>query len=364
MWGKVVFLAIVLIISCLEYAYAQPPFNVNENKIIDPKENLTSAGTKDSLQKADSLKAQTQNNNNGNLTVQENDTNNIQSDRKDVSFNLFQSQRSIVSEYEDLSVEVGESQIVSVSEELRIGEDSTWVKAYEHYAIWDINNINPYRTNAAQFNEVVNIELYNPNKGLLWAAPLETTLITSLFGPRWGRFHPGLDLNLQMGQPIYATFDGIVRISTYENGYGNYVVIRHPNGLETLYGHMSMRKVEVQQPVKAGQLIGLGGSTGWSTGPHLHLEVRYEGHPIDPALIFDFSNPKSPQIKSQYFILLPQHFSHLGNQVRSNIYHQVMMGETLQSISQKYGVPINTLAEMNQIDVYTKLKVGQRLKIR
>lgn len=119
--------------------------------------------------------------------------------------------------------------------------------------------------------------------------PTPSRKITSPFGQRWGRLHAGLDIKVYIGDTICAAFDGKVRVVDYDaRGYGNYVVIRHPNGLETLYGHMSKHLVRNNQIVKAGQPIGLGGNTGRSTGSHLHFETRLCGTPIDPALMFDF----------------------------------------------------------------------------
>jgi hypothetical protein len=112
--------------------------------------------------------------------------------------------------------------------------------------------------------------------------------ISSRFGIRGSRQHQGVDLPLKSGETIYAAFDGKVRFSKSSGGYGNLVVIRHNNGLETYYGHLSKRSVEAGDWVVAGQEIGKGGSTGRSTGPHLHFEVRYYGHTFDPERIFDF----------------------------------------------------------------------------
>ena len=254
---------------------------------------------------------------------------------------------------------LGELQVVKVSEDLKI--DCVWVKAAEYYEIWDSKNLNPYMRDASIFKDTVEIQLYDTPKGELWAAPLDKTLQTSGFGYRWGRFHHGIDLNLRMGEPIYSAFDGIIRISAYQRGYGNYVVVRHKNGLETLYGHMSARKVDVGQVIKAGQLIGLGGSTGWSTGPHLHFEVRYEGNSFNPLLIYDFS--KEEQLLAERFSLMPKHFRHLGNKVRRTITHKVVPGETLSIISAKYNVSVLTLAKLNRISVNSVLKVGQTLLI-
>lgn len=255
---------------------------------------------------------------------------------------------------------LGELQVVQVSEELRI--DCVWVKAADYYAIWDSKNVNPYGKDASIFRDTIDIELYNTSRGELWASPLDVTLQTSAFGFRWGRFHHGVDLNLRVGTPIFSVFDGIVRISGYDRGFGHYVVMRHKNGLETLYGHMSSRKVSVGQVIKAGQLIGLGGSTGWSTGPHLHFEVRYEGNSFNPLLIYDFS--KESQLIANRFSLMPKHFAHLGNRVRKSISHKVEAGETLSIISAKYNVSVMTLARLNKISVNSILKVGQILIIK
>ncbi|MCD8236009.1 MAG: peptidoglycan DD-metalloendopeptidase family protein [Prevotellaceae bacterium] len=121
--------------------------------------------------------------------------------------------------------------------------------------------------------------------------PTPSRKVTSNFGPRWGRRHEGLDIKVYIGDTIRAAFDGKVRLVKYNRGgYGYYVLIRHPNGLETLYGHMSKQIVKENQIVKAGDPIGLGGNTGRSYGSHLHFETRLLGKPIDPARMFDFAN--------------------------------------------------------------------------
>jgi murein DD-endopeptidase MepM/ murein hydrolase activator NlpD len=255
---------------------------------------------------------------------------------------------------------LGDLQVVKISEELKI--DCVWVKSAEYYAVWDSKSINPYHRDASLFKDTIDIQLYDRNNGELWAAPLTTTLQTSSFGYRWGRFHHGVDLNLRMGEPVFSAFDGIIRISAYDRGYGNYVVVRHKNGLETLYGHLSLRKVAVGQVVKGGQLLGLGGSTGFSTGPHLHFELRYEGNTFNPAYIYDFANT-AQIIKSERFQLMPKHFAHYGNKIRQTVAHTVQEGETLSIISVKYNVSVTILAKMNHLSTNAILKVGQRLVI-
>ena len=134
-------------------------------------------------------------------------------------------------------------------------------------------------------DEIV-LRLINPDKGQNFCFPIKKRKSSS-YGWRWGRPHSGIDIALNTGDPIHAAFDGVVRLAKYNGGYGNCIVIRHYNNLETLYGHLSKINVKVGQEVKAGDVIGLGGSTGRSTGPHLHFECRLMYACFDPEWIFD-----------------------------------------------------------------------------
>ena len=119
--------------------------------------------------------------------------------------------------------------------------------------------------------------------------PTPSRVITSNFGARWGRQHKGIDLKVYIGDTIRSAFSGKVRMVKYDRGgYGKYIVIRHNNGLETIYGHLSKQLVEEDQTVRAGEVIGLGGNTGRSTGSHLHFETRLCGVALNPAIFFDF----------------------------------------------------------------------------
>lgn len=134
-----------------------------------------------------------------------------------------------------------------------------------------------------------------------FAMPTPSRKVTSLYGARWGRQHQGLDIKVYTGDTIYAAFDGKVRITKYApTGWGYYVVIRHPNGLETLYGHLSKQLVKEDQIVRAGQPIGLGGNTGRSTGSHLHFETRLLGQPINPAKLFNF---ETQDVVGDYYVV-------------------------------------------------------------
>ncbi len=228
--------------------------------------------------------------------------------------------------------------IVEISEELKI--DCVWVTSQEYFSIWDSKSINPYKIDGTKFSDSVSLILFDGKTELGWSCPLETNKITSNFGMRSYRWHYGTDLKCKVGDPIFAAFDGIVRITQYDGGgYGNYILIRHSNGLETLYGHLSKTQVEVGQIVKAGEIIGLGGNTGRSTGPHLHYEVRYQGNPLNPLEMYDFENNL---LKFDTLQVTSKSFAYL-KESRKVVYHSVRRGENLGLISRKYRVPINTL---------------------
>jgi murein DD-endopeptidase MepM/ murein hydrolase activator NlpD len=270
---------------------------------------------------------------------------------------------SIISE-DTTSIDEGELSVVEISEEVRV--DSVWIKIAEYYAIWDSRYVNPYKIDPTKFTDTVVINLYDESLGQQWAPPLYSSVVNSNFGMRGYRWHYGTDLDLETGDSVRAAFDGIVRIVRYDaKGWGNYVVLRHYNGLETLYGHLSRQSVEVGQLVKAGDLIGLGGSTGRSSGPHLHLEVRYQGNAIDPAVIYNFS---SNALQARTFTLTPAHFAYFSDKrmavVRQTAYHTVRRGDTLSGIARRYGVSVNYLCKLNRITTRTTLQVGRKLRLK
>ena len=196
--------------------------------------------------------------------------------------------------------------------------------------------------------------------------PTPSTKITSPFGPRWRRMHNGLDLKVNIGDTIVAAFDGKVRIVKYERrGYGKYVVIRHDNGLESVYGHLSKQLVEENQLVKAGEVIGLGGNTGRSTGSHLHFETRFLGIAINPVYMFDF--PKQDIVADTYTFRKTKSVKRAGShdtQVADGTirYHKVKSGDTLSRIAKLRGVSVSTLCKLNRIKPTTTLRIGQVLR--
>ena len=229
--------------------------------------------------------------------------------------------------------------------------------------------------------------------------PTPSRVITSDFGSRWGRQHKGLDIKVYIGDTIRSAFSGKVRIVRYEaKGYGNYIVIRHPNGLETIYGHLSKHLVTENQVVRAGEPIGLGGNTGRSTGSHLHFETRLCGVALNPALFFDFRNQ---DITGDHYVFLKDRYesdsqlatlergkvnggSYTRDQVYGEVgrynekaeeaatqnaantpervYYKVQNGETLASISKKVGVSVDAICRLNGFRKDQRVKAGMIIR--
>ncbi|WP_261990479.1 M23 family metallopeptidase [Hymenobacter sp. BT188] len=281
---------------------------------------------------------------------------------------------SMVSE-DTTSLNEGEQHIVEVSDEVRI--DSSWVKVAGYYAIWDTRNINPYRVDGRRLRDTLTLKLVDPLRKRYAKMPLGTTPTTSDFGFRGSRWHYGVDLDLNTGDTVRAAFDGVVRISKWDgSGYGNYLLVRHYNGIETLYGHLSKSLVTTGTFVKAGQIIGLGGNTGRSTGSHLHYEVRYEGNPIDPERMYDFPDYKLRQDNFQITSALFNYYSRaIQSRSRSSsssgskptaarriVTHKIRSGDTLSEIADKYGVSVSQIKRLN--GGTSTLRIGRTLRIK
>ena len=210
--------------------------------------------------------------------------------------------------------------------------------------------------------------------------------MSSKYGPRKGRSHQGVDLPLKTGDPVYATFDGVVRYSAFSSsGYGNLVIVRHDNGLETYYAHLSERLVEPNDRVVAGQQIGKGGSTGRSSGPHLHFETRYKGQSFDPERLFDF---KTGELRNSEILLKRRHFSihskyeqdfneeeEVAKQEaaeraaasapkQTTQYHTVVAGDTFGSLARKYNTTSEAIQKLNPGIEPTKIRIGQKICVK
>lgn len=192
--------------------------------------------------------------------------------------------------------------------------------------------------------------------------PTESTKVNDIFGyrPRRRRMHYGLDIKVERGDTIRAAFEGKVRYVSYQRrGYGHYVVIRHPNGLETLYAHLTKRLVEENEVVRAGDPIGLGGNTGRSTGSHLHFETRLLGKALNPALMFDF--PNQDVTGDTYLYVKPK--KKVYDPSDPDTYYKVRSGDTLGRIAARKGTTVKNLCKLNGITTKTTLRIGQVLRL-
>lgn len=264
-----------------------------------------------------------------------------------------------------------------------IEKENAETPAAQLYDEWE----NRYAHRATALPDTFKIDLRH------FCMPTPSRVVTSNFGSRWGRQHKGIDIKVYIGDTIRAAFSGKVRIVRYEaRGYGNYIVIRHNNGLETIYGHLSKQLVQENQEVRAGDVIGLGGNTGRSTGSHLHFETRLCGVAMNPALLFDF---RAQDVTGDFYTFRSDSYqresseanrlrgvkgngSYTPDEVRGEMasnnandaninptqvqYHKVEAGETLNSIARKRGVTVEQICRLSHISKSTKIRPGSILR--
>lgn len=241
---------------------------------------------------------------------------------------------------------------------------------YRH--IWTSAHVNPYHLPIDSIGDSIRIDMTG------YRMPVNLThqdsvserpmrgYVTSKFGFRRYRFHYGTDVKVQIGDSIHASWDGQVRIVGWDpRGYGYYVVIRHPNGLETVYGHLSRPLFDEGEPIYAGEVLGLGGNTGRSTGSHLHYEIRYLGNAINPELIVDFAGHKI-KYSEEYYITKRGTFGHSTElkAIQNAQYHRVKQGDTLGAIAKRYHTSVSALCRLNRIKQTTLLQIGQKIRVR
>ena len=246
------------------------------------------------------------------------------------------------------------------------------------------------------FHDYWDSDKVNPYKGVVLATPFKIQFdqatfthpidgyieVTSRFGRRRRRPHRGLDINLETGDVVRSVLPGKIRFVGYSSGHGKTVVVRHANEVETVYAHLSSYGVKENDIVSEGQVIGLGGNTGRSTGSHLHLEVRYKGTCIHPEYVFNFDGSqtirgtelwvsnawKSPRFHSAYrqsqFTPLLTEADAVAAQKAEPKYHRVRKGQTLGHIAGRHGMGISELCRLNGISRKSILRIGQRLRIR
>ena len=267
--------------------------------------------------------------------------------------------------------------------------DNTWhyYKTPEYQQVagvydanWEDNSTNPYRIEQKDL----------PDEWAIWLVdsldqyhcPFQGSVYhRGKFGVRRGRRHQGVDLPLKTGDPIYAAFTGKVRVSKYWGAFGNLVIIRHDNGIETFYAHLSKRYVEVGDWVNAGDVIGLGGSTGRSTGPHLHFETRYNGFAFDPQWLIDFENGLLRHrlfvLKKKYFNIYSNYEQDFDDEIKNEEddkkedaereamrWYTIKSGDTLGRIAINNGTTVNAICKLNGIKPTTTLKIGRKIRVR
>ncbi len=281
--------------------------------------------------------------------------------------------------------------------------DNTW--NYYNPQLESIENMDIYKENwstsslfaypnvsLSDLPEVLEIKLVD-NLGE-FAVPFKGRVI-SKYGPRRGRNHNGIDVPLDRGEPILSAFDGKVRFARWNSGgFGYLIIIRHTNGLESYSAHLSRLNVKAGDIVRAGQIIGYGGNTGRSSGPHLHYELRYKDHAFDPERIIDF---ESGTIRYTNFALEKSFFNirsrasetldeddveiatasellatadDIARGVQEEAvrqaatYHTIKSGDVLSRIAERYGVTVSKICELNGITRTTTLKLGRKLRIK
>ncbi|MGB4654235.1 MAG: M23 family metallopeptidase [Bacteroidales bacterium] len=261
----------------------------------------------------------------------------------------------------------------------------TYSPVTKYYDTWDTLYVTRYSQIYPKTDSIVLLPIFN-HFSQSYHVPDHGEFL-SPFGYRGRRLHAGVDIRLDKGDSVKVAFDGVVRLAKYNGGYGNCVVVRHFNGIETLYAHLSKIEVRVNQAVRAGDVIGLGGSTGRSTCNHLHFETRFQGKPFNPRQIFDFENntilvdtllitnitfrktkdylpkyiEKAPDVNSmmeEYALVVEKNKNNPEYQ-----YYKVKKGDNLTTISKKHNVPISELCKLNGISKNKIIRAGTYLKL-
>ncbi|MBP1638355.1 MAG: Peptidase [Bacteroidetes bacterium] len=225
--------------------------------------------------------------------------------------------------------------------------------------IWSSERINPYKVPIESMPDSIRINCSD------FVMPVSGGRISSQFGPRRYRYHYGIDVAIKPGNEVRSVFSGKVRVIDYEpGGYGNYVVVRHDNGLETVYAHLSFVKAKLNQAVKAGEELGLSGNTGRSTGPHLHFETRYVGNAFNPATLINFEDGR---VYAAHYTLTKRKNFYFQQSIRTQTlakYYKVHKGDNLGRIAARNNTTVTKLKKLNGISRNGKLKPGNKLRIR
>lgn len=226
-----------------------------------------------------------------------------------------------------------------------------------HYNYWDMKTVNPYK-NITALHKDSTLHIHFKEFYADFVPPVIGP-ITSNFGCRDRKQHKGVDIDLATGDKVYCAFAGMVRISQRDKGYGNVIIVRHYNGLETTYAHLSRIKVKAGDVVRAGQVLGLGGNTGHSQGSHLHFETRFKGIPINPNYFISFKNS---ELQATDFTIKPTKTGYAVFPTNSTM-HTVHSGDNLATLALRYGTTVKRIKELNGFYAKFVLRVGQQIRV-
>lgn len=268
-----------------------------------------------------------------------------------------------------ISSVLASAQVVSLEAELDSLDDSglqamVHIPANDWYNSWDTAVVHYYGPVTVDMFANKALKLVY-DKSCDFFFPIPEGRITSMYGPRGrrGRMHKGVDIDLETGDPVHAAFDGMVRFSNYNSSYGNLVILRHSNGLETYYAHLSRLDVKAGDYLSAGDILGLGGNTGRSFGSHLHFEIRFLGQAINPSVIIDYGKRElaiTEYIPYKYGKGKDANiFKSLGLQEK---FHIVRAGDDLHRIAELYCVPVTSLMSLNNISENASLLIDTKIR--
>lgn len=251
----------------------------------------------------------------------------------------------------------------------------------KYYSSWDTLCVRRYSEIPPASSDSIDLPLFN-DYSTGFVMPVEGPFL-SPFGYRGRRVHAGVDIKLEAGDPVGVAFDGVVRMARYYSGYGNCIVVRHYNGLETLYGHLSKIKVKVNQQVSAGDIIGLGGRTGRASCNHLHFETRFQGKAFNPKQLIDFgtcslvadtftvtrstyglSRDYLPGTSISTIVAENGKVKSNSRSTKSKKYHTVKSGDTLSALSRKYGTSVKQICSINRIKPSKTLQLGTKIRVK
>ncbi len=189
-------------------------------------------------------------------------------------------------------------------------------------------------------------------------------LIGSPYGIRSHRLHRGVDVNVIKDEPVVAAYPGEVTMSRYnKGGYGHYVLIKHPNGIETLYAHLSKRLLSVGDKVFPGDIVGLAGNSGRSSAAHLHFEIRYSEVNIDPTTVIDFPHwTLQPGVDKFSMKKARNDHRKIQAQLRNYNFYVVQAGDSQGDVANWFNISIESLCRINDLKPGAPLKAGQKLR--